>query len=215
MPLNNHSLYRRNFSAWPSNNQTGHRLRETELIQSLQEREEQAFETLLAFYKDRVYNTVLGFVQNDADAEDVTQDVFIKLHQRINGFRQEAGLATWIYRIAVTQSIDFLRMKARRKKGGFLNRLFDNKTDVLDEPDFHHPGVAVEQKEAAAVLFKAISKLPVQQRTAFLLQKTEGLSGREIADVMQTSVGAVESLLYRAVANLRKLLASYYQTHYR
>lgn len=169
---------------------------------------------MLTFYKDRVYNTVLGFVQDDADAEDVTQEVFIKLHQRIGGFRQEAGLATWIYRIAVTQSIDFLRTKARRKKGSFLKRLLGNEREAWDEPDFHHPGVAVEQKEMAAVLFKAVHRLPVQQQTAFLLQKTEGLSGKEIADVMQTTVGAVESL-HRANATLRKLLNNYYQTHYR
>jgi RNA polymerase sigma-70 factor (ECF subfamily) len=73
--------------------------------------------------------------------------------------------------------------------------------------------VAAEQKEKAAVLFRAMQQLPEQQYTAFVLQKVEGLSGAQIADVMKISVGAVESLLQRAKANLRKLLESYYQKH--
>ena len=72
-----------------------------------------------------------------------------------------------------------------------------------------------EQKENAAVLFKALRQLPEQQQSAFVLQKIEGLSQEEIATVLKTTVSAVESLLQRAKANLRKLLEDYYQKHYK
>jgi RNA polymerase sigma-70 factor (ECF subfamily) len=76
----------------------------------------------------------------------------------------------------------------------------------MELPDFHHPGVALDKKENAARLFKAISQLPDNQKTAFTLHKLEDLSYQEVSDVMKTSVSAVESLMHRAKQNLRKIL---------
>src|SRR5215203_5757801 len=126
-------------------------------------------------FKDRIYNTALGFVQNEHDAEEVTQDVFVKVFHSIGGFKGESKLSTWLYRIAVTQSIDLLRKKKRQKRVGFLSSVFGNQQE-WGAPDFHHPGVISEQKDNAAVLFLAIRRLPEQQQTAFLLQKMEGLN---------------------------------------
>jgi RNA polymerase sigma factor (sigma-70 family) len=189
-------------------------LGEQELIASLKQGSEVAFKELVGVFKDRIYNTSLGFVQNSEDAEEITQDVFIKVFENINDFRGDARLSTWLYRIAVTGSLEFLRKKKRKKRAGLLISLFSRKDNEWHQPDFNHPGIAAENKETAAVLFKAINQLPEQQQTAFLLQKTENLSQTEIADVMNTSVGAVESLLQRAKTNLRKLLEEYYQKHF-
>jgi RNA polymerase sigma-70 factor (ECF subfamily) len=82
-------------------------------------------------------------------------------------------------------------------------------------PDFHHPGVKLDNKERATVLFKAISSLPENQKAAYTLHKLEGLSYREISEVLHTTVPAVESLMSRANANLRKKLEDYYTKHYR
>jgi RNA polymerase sigma factor (sigma-70 family) len=188
-------------------------LNESALIQSLKNGDEKAFEALVAAYRDRVYNTTLGFVQNEHDAEELTQDVFIKVYRKIEGFKGESKLSTWLYRIAVTQSIDFLRKKKRQKRGSFLTSLFGKQE--TGEPDFHHPGVVAEQKENASVLFFAVRQLPEQQQTAFLLQKMEGLSQQQVAEVMNTTESSVESLLHRAKTNLRKLLNDYYQKHYK
>jgi RNA polymerase sigma-70 factor (ECF subfamily) len=88
-----------------------------------------------------------------------------------------------------------------------LQRLFDDGNEPMQElPDFHHPGVAMERKENAARLFKAIARLPENQKTAFTLHKLEDLSYLEISDVMKTSIAAVESLMHRAKQNLRKML---------
>ena len=189
-------------------------MEEQQLITNLKTSSEIAFKELVDLSRDCVYNTVLGFVQNEEDAEEITQDVFIKVFENINGFRGDAKLATWLYRIAVTQSLEFLRKRKRKKRYGFLVSIFHKKEDEWQRPDFNHPGIKTEKKETAAVLFKAIRQLPEQQQTAFLLQKTENLSQTEIADVMNLSVGAVESLLQRAKSNLRKLLEDYYQNHF-
>lgn len=164
--------------------------------------------------KGMVYNTVLGIVQNEQDAEDVTQDVFIQVYESLNEFKADAKLSTWVYRIAVNKALDFERKKKSLKRGGFLKRIFH--TTEADEPvSFQHPGVALDKKEDAAALFKAISKLPESQRVAFLLLKTEGLSYSEVADIMQITVQAVESLLARAKLNLKKYLEDYYQKNVR
>jgi RNA polymerase sigma factor (sigma-70 family) len=189
-------------------------LQETELIQALEAGQEWAFEKLVHTYQDRVYNTALGFVQNVEDAEDLAQEVFIRVFRNIREFKAASTLGTWIYRITVTSSLDFLRKKKRQKRSGFMNSLFD-KGEQWDQPDFYHPGVSAENRETSAVLFKAIRQLPAQQQTAFLLQKTEGLDQAAIAEIMKTSVGAVESLLQRAKANLKKMLSDYYQKHYK
>ena len=160
-----------------------------------------------------VYNTVLGFVQNVEDAEYVTQDVFIKVYEGIGKFKQQCKLSTWIYRIALTQSADFIRHKKRKKRAGFLTSLFGNNDELLHDPvDFVHPGVLTENKERSAILFKAINKLPEKQKTAFLLQKVQDLSQQKIAEIMELKEGAVESLLMRAKGNLKKLLINYYSS---
>lgn len=157
-----------------------------------------------------VYNTVLGIVQNETDAEDVTQDVFIQIHESLAGYNREAKLSTWAYRIAINKALDFEKRKKAQRRGGLFKRVFN--TAEAEEPvSFYHPGVALEQKEEAAVLFNAIDKLPEKQKIVFLLHKTEAMPYMEIAEVLETSVLAVESLMARAKQNLKTYLQNYYQ----
>jgi RNA polymerase sigma factor (sigma-70 family) len=182
-------------------------LNELELIQGLRNGEEAAFKELVDTYQDRVYNTVISIVQNAEDAEDVTQEVFIQVFRSIHNFKGESKLSTWLYRIATTRSLDLLRNRKSKKRFGFIQRLFGEGTEPLYEiPDFNHPGVALDKKENAAKLFKAISMLPENQKAAFVLHKMENLSYQQVSEVMKTSVPAVESLMHRAKLNLRKIL---------
>jgi RNA polymerase sigma-70 factor (ECF subfamily) len=188
-------------------------LNDAELVALLVKGDESAFKTLVNTYKKMVYNIVLGFVLHTGEAEDITQDVFIKIYENITDFKQQSKLSTWIYRISITQAIDFIRRRERRKKAGFFINFFGSKEELQAEPaDFLHPGVLAENREQAAILFKAINRLPENQRTAFLLQKTQDCSQRQIAEIMQLSEGAVESLLSRAKQNLKKLLINYYSS---
>lgn len=185
---------------------------ETELIARLKDGDQAAFRSIVEAWQDMVYNTVLGVVQQPEEAEDVTQEVFIQVFESIGQFKGDSKLSTWLYRIAVTKSLDHLRKKKRKKRFAFLQSLFGvNEEEVRQDPDFQHPGVALENKEKAAVLFKAIDKLPENQKAAFTLHKLEGLSYQEVAEVLETTVSSVESLMHRAKGNLRKQLEDYYQ----
>lgn len=182
-------------------------MNEFELIQQLRSGDEQAFKFLVETYQDMVFNTALGIVQNAEDAEDVAQEVFIKVFRSIDTFKGESKLSTWIYRITTSSALDLVRGKKSKKRFAFLQRLFGDGNEPLHEvPDFHHPGVALDQKENAARLFKAIDQLPESQKIAFTLHKLESLSYQEISEIMRTSVSAVESLMHRARQNLKKIL---------
>lgn len=180
---------------------------ELELIEGLRKGDENAFRFLVTTYQDRIFNTAIGIVQSAEDAEDVAQEVFIQVYKSIDSFKGESKLSTWMYRIATTRSLDLLRSRKSKKRFGFMQRLFgDNNEPIYEIPDFNHPGVALDKKENAAKLFKAIAKLPENQKVAFTLHKLEDLSYQEVSETMNTSLAAVESLLHRAKLNLRKIL---------
>ena len=190
-------------------------INETELIEQLKQGDETAFKTIVEQWKDMVYNTILGIVQNETEAEDLAQDVFIKVFEKIGTFKGDAKFSTWLYRIATTTALDHLRSKKRKKRFGFLQSLGGSGDEKESIPDFHHPGISLDNKERAAVLFKAIDALPENQKTAYTLHKLEGLSYRDVSEVLNTTVSAVESLMSRANQNLRKELEEYYNKHYR
>ena len=181
---------------------------ELDLIERLKRGEESAFRSLVEQYQDLVYNTALGIVQNDSDAEDVAQEVFIQVFRSIGTFKSEAKLSTWIYRITTTRALDLLRARKSKKRFGLLKRLWETEEEspVENISDFNHPGVSLERKEEAAQLMTAIAQLPENQKVAFVLHKLEGLSYLEVAEVMGNTLPAVESLMHRARLNLRKIL---------
>ena len=184
------------------------------LIQQLQQGMEYAFTQLVEAYQHLVYNTVLSMLQNKEEAEDVSQEVFIQVYQSIKQFKGESKLSTWLYRIAITKSLDWQRRKGRKKRFAFVEGLFGVDDSIKhDPPEFNHPGVAMENKEQAAMLFKAIKQLPDNQKVAFTLNKIEGLSYQEVATVMQVTEASVEAFLHRAKQNLRKELGDYYNKH--
>jgi RNA polymerase sigma factor (sigma-70 family) len=151
-------------------------------------------------------------LQHREEAEDITQEVFIEVYQSLSKFKEQSTISTWIYRITVNKCLDHLRAKKRHKRFGFITSLFHHETgEVLHEVShFDHPGIELEKKEKAKLLFQAIEYLPENQKTAFILWHIEDLPQKEIAAIMQCSINAVESLLQRAKANLRKELEKIY-----
>jgi RNA polymerase sigma-70 factor (ECF subfamily) len=104
-----------------------------------------------------------------------------------------------------------IRNRKRKKRFAFITSLFGEDNEPKhDPPDFVHPGVHLDNREKASMLFKAISKLPENQRIAFTLHKVEGVPYQEISEIMNVTVSAVESLIHRAKANLRKWLEDFY-----
>ncbi|MEO6289781.1 MAG: RNA polymerase sigma factor [Ginsengibacter sp.] len=188
-------------------------MNEQELIELVKKKDRSAFKTLVDTWQDMVYNTSLGILQNAHDAEDVAQEVFIKVFESVSTFKGESKFSTWLYRITLSKATDHIRKKKRKKRFAFIQSLYGkNDEQVIDPPDFYHPGISLENKENGAVLFKAIDQLLPNQKNAFVLNKIENLSYREIAEVMNISEPAVDALLQRAKDKLKKILKNYYMS---
>ena len=188
---------------------------EEDFIIQLINGDQSAYKLLVEQYGQKIYNNVLGFLQNNEDAEEVTQDVFTEVFRSIHQFRGSSLLSTWIYRIAVTKSLEFLRKKNRKKRIAIFQHVFIHaQTSSLIEPvNFYHPGIQLQNKELAAILFSAIDKLPENQKTAFILHKLDDLSYSQIGDIMNVSMASVESLMFRAKQKLQNLLRDYYENN--
>jgi len=142
------------------------------------------------------------------DAEDVAQDVFIEVYRSIRRFRSDSDLNTWIYRIAINKSLDLLRRRKRKKRMGDLCGLFQAKTRSSSHPSPHQ---RLEEAERKELLLQQIGLLPENQRIVLILSQYERLSNKRIGEVLGVSEGAVEALLRRARANLKKELAVYFE----
>lgn len=162
------------------------------------------FAELYEKYNKQVFNLVLQYVQNQEDAAEITQDVFVKIHQSLEKFNHQANLSTWIYRISINASLDFIKSRKRKKRWAVLTFLFHADSNEIRHEAMHfdHPGVELEQKEATERIFEAINRLPDKQKTALILSKIEHKSQVEVAQIMDLSPKAVESLIQRAKNNL-------------
>ncbi len=176
-----------------------------QLIKNILSGDREAFRLLMEKYQQRVFHVAMGFVHSRQDAEDITQEVFIRVFRSLSSFKEKSFFSTWLYRITLNCSINYVNKNKRRNLfadagDGFMN-LF-NRSD--DERNAHQQLEATEKEQA---IRKAIDELPEKQRKAFILSKYEELSQREVAEIMQTSEGAVEQLLVRAKKRLQIKLA--------
>ena len=164
------------------------------------------FNELYDTHKDLVFNLCLNYLHNQEDAEDATQDIFVKIHQKLASFQRQSNLKTWVYRIGVNHCLDILKSRKRQKRFAFLTDLFFPNSSELrhDTPTFDHPGILLERKELMEKLFQQINQLPSKQKTALILTKLEQMSVKEAAEIMNQSPKSVESLLQRAKRNLGK-----------
>lgn len=180
---------------------------ENQLVNRLQQGDEQAFSELVNSYSPRIFNLLISLVQSVADAEDLTQEVFIRIYQNIHAFQRKSKLSTWIYQITLSTGLEHIRKNKRKKRWA----LFVPLENVPATSHFDHPGVALEKKEDAAWLWKAIEALPENQKVAFVLHKIESHSHSEISAIMKVSVSSVESLIFRAKQNIKKYLEKNWQ----
>ena len=186
---------------------------ETEIIQKLQQGNEQAFKQLVENYQKQVVNTCFGIVHNTEDAEDIAQEVFIEVFRSVQNFRADSKLSTWLYRIAVNRSLNFIRDNKRKKWFQSFEDTVFAKNAQVNIPAGHHetPSEELENTQRATILHEAIDSLPDNQKTAFTLNKYEDLSYKEISEVMDLSVSSVESLIHRAKLKLQKKLYTCYK----
>ena len=165
-----------------------------------------SFEELYKLYSKQVYNLCVSYVNNAEDAEDITQETFISIFQKLDQFQETSSSKTWIYRVTINKCLDFLKSRKAQKRFGIFTSLFHQETNkpVFEVADFNHPGVRMENKEEMAILFNVIASLPDQQKTAIILTRIEEHPQKEVAEMMNISVKSVESLLQRAKNNISK-----------
>jgi len=155
---------------------------------------------LVRGYQQRVYWHVRKMVIDHDDADDLTQEVFIKIHRYIDNFREDSQLFTWIYRIATNECLTFLDKKKRR----FFLPIGDVERELTAKLDTssHVTGDEIQMK-----LQKALLKLPDKQRLVFNMRYFEDLSYEEIAEITKTSVGALKASYHHAVKKIEEFLS--------
>lgn len=174
------------------------------------------FQSIVENLQEKVRNTCFRYVNNVEDADDIAQEVFIQVYESMDKFREESQISTWVYRIAVNKSLDFLRSKKRKKRFGQITSLFKSygeDEEIIEIPSYGTPQKELEDKERKEVLDWALSKLPDNQKTAIILSKYEGFSNKEITDIMDMSLSAVEALMHRGKKGLQKQLKDYFEKH--
>jgi RNA polymerase sigma-70 factor (ECF subfamily) len=165
-----------------------------------------AFNELVAVCQKRVLNICFRFLLNREDAEDISQEVFVEVYHSIKNFREDSKLSTWVYRIAVTKSLDELKRRSRKKRITSIGKTLGIEKIALWMTGNDRPDRSFEEQENFDQLLKALNRLHESQRIALTLSKIEGYSNTEIAEIMQTSLTAVDSLIYRAKQNLKTFL---------
>jgi len=174
-----------------------------------------AFDRLVRRYYRKVYSTSYRLLGNPQEAEDATQEIFLKVYKAARSFQPHLSFSTWLYRISVNHCLNVLRWK-RRRRFLSLNALLRPDRDEPDPEEFSsfvrahsssRPDEQLEKSERAEAVRRAIESLPEKQRVAVILHRYEGLSYKEIAEVMGTSVSSVESRLHRAKVALAAKLA--------
>jgi RNA polymerase sigma-70 factor (ECF subfamily) len=183
-------------------------------IEKLKNGDLAAYGKLVEEQQGKVLSICYKFLQNPDDARDIAQDVFIEVFRSIGSFRSEANLATWIYRIAVNRSIDAMRKQKRRSRVLVLRHVFEKVTrHIPSEEKTELPAEALEISERNLALREALDKLPDKQKSAIVLSKCDGLSNKEIAEVLKVTVSSVESLIHRAKQNMKEQLGEQYASH--
>lgn len=169
------------------------------------------FSLLVDRYQAMVFRTCVGYLHDKDDASDLTQDVFIQAYQSLKGFKGDAAFSTWIYRIAVNASLNKVRKSQRNPIFNRLDILFGKvkeEDNSLSGSETDNPESILISQETSNWVQKALDSLPEKQRTAIILSKYDDLSQKEIAEIMQTTEGAVEALIQRGKENLRKKLSA-------
>ena len=158
-------------------------------------------------YQRPIYNYLLRMTQSQAEAEDLTQETFIRVHRSLPSFRGEASLSTWIYRIATNVSLDHFRRSATRQAKAAVS-LEETESDGEWVPDktASSPEQVAAQSEMSDCIQSFIGRLPPSYRTVLVLHDLQGLKNREIADVLDCSLDTVKIRLHRARKKLRASL---------
>ncbi len=173
-----------------------------ELISEFKNGNQEAFNLLVRKYQKKVYWIARKMLGNHDDADDVVQDVFVKIFKSLKDFRNESSFYTWVYRITVNFSISFLR----RKKMFDLIKFDEAFPATLKVNTNDNPILSIENQEMNTIIEQAIAQLPNKQKKVFILRYYNELPYEEISKILKTSVGGLKANYFHALKNIKKYL---------
>jgi RNA polymerase sigma-70 factor (ECF subfamily) len=176
------------------------RAAEMALIERCRQGELAAFEEIYRAHAGKLYGLVLRMVGNPSDAEDLLQEIFLSAHRKLEGFRGESALGTWLYRMATNHVLDHLRSRGAR-----AGQITDPIDDELTVADMGSRRIA-EQTVTKMDLERAVAQLPEGCRAAFVLHDVQGLEHSEVAEALGIAEGTSKSQVHKARMRLRALL---------
>lgn len=181
---------------------------ESELVTRLQAGSDAAFDWLVTYYHSSVYNLVYGILSDQADAADVTQEVFLHAFRGIHGFRRGSSLKTWLYRISVRQALNHRRWFWRHHRQQVSIDTDDHLNNSIFELQDNEatPFEQFATREMQETVRRALAAVPTLFRSAVILRDLEGLAYEEIAEVLEVSVGTVKSRILRGRRMLKEIL---------
>jgi RNA polymerase sigma-70 factor (ECF subfamily) len=178
---------------------------DTQLIRRLRAGDQRAFDLLVEHYRQSVFNIMYHTLGRIGNADDLAQDIFIKVYNALPSYREQSTFSTWLYRITVNVCIDEVRRQKRRKSFG------PDRLDGIqpDEPAGKGIPDQIEQQEMTELIHDAIAALPEPYRTVVILRDINELSYEEIAKILKCRIGTVKSRLFYARMTLRRQLSKY------
>lgn len=178
------------------------------LVQQCASGDEDACTRLVTDHQRMVYQLALHLLGDPQEALDLSQDVFLRVFRTLHQFRGQSALRTWIYRIVVNQASNRQRWWRRRHRAEQvpLDVVTETQGELAEARNFAMPDRVLQQQEAAARVWRALDRLPFDQRAVIVLREIEGLSYEEIAGSLDVAVGTVKSRLARAREGLRSAL---------
>jgi RNA polymerase sigma-70 factor (ECF subfamily) len=168
----------------------------------------EAFACLVRKYQNRLYNSMVYFLRDETEAEDVVQESFVLSFTRLSRFRGSSSFYTWLYRIAVNTAISRRRKKRPQVS---IERDLGSAAATRDD-DGPAPGDRLDESERADQLHAALDRLNDEHRLILVLREMDGLSYEQISEILETPVGTVRSRLHRARFRLKEELSTYFES---
>jgi len=187
-------------------------MNETELVLKFKNGDKSAFRELVEKYQGSVINTCFRFLRNKEEAEEVAQEVFLKVYLSARSYQPKAKFSTWLFKIVVNLCLNKLRDKKKSSLRKIDDSFYHNQIQMENDfpaPAESQPDKSYEREELKKIIKEAIDSLPENQRAAIILNKYEGFSYQDMAKMLDCSVSAIEARLFRAKENLRKKLNPY------
>jgi RNA polymerase sigma-70 factor (ECF subfamily) len=194
--------------------ETAHCINDCSLIREAQGGNHTAFTQLVHAYDDAVLKLALRLTGSPSDAQDIHQEVFLKVYRKLDCFRFECSFSTWIFRIATNTCFDHLRKHKQRKENNttrvnFESEEYDLLMEVADDRPAFNPEKELMRSELGAGILCALRRLTPHEQKVFDLKHFHGLKMRAISEILNISEGSVKTCLFRATRKLRLYLAKY------